>query len=53
MYFLHIYANGTLKPVEIILRREVKRENNGEDEPNWVTLCSYMEMPQQNLLCNY
>jgi hypothetical protein len=23
MYFLHIYANGTLKPVEIILRRQV------------------------------
>jgi hypothetical protein len=35
MYFLSIYEYGTLKPVEVILRRgRGKRENNGSDEPN-------------------
>jgi hypothetical protein len=32
-----IYRYGTLKPVEIILRRGMGEEgNNGGDEPNWV-----------------
>jgi hypothetical protein len=30
-------VNGTLKPVELILERE-KRENNGGDEPNQDTI---------------
>jgi hypothetical protein len=30
-----MYENGTLKPVEVILRRRRgKRRNNGGDEPN-------------------
>jgi hypothetical protein len=35
MYFLYIYNCGTLKPIEIVFRRENwKKENNGGDEPN-------------------
>jgi hypothetical protein len=45
IYFLHMYKHGTLKPVVTILwKGRVKRENNGEDEPNWV----YVEMSQQS-----
>jgi hypothetical protein len=30
MYFLHMYKDGTMKPVEVILRRGTgKRENKG------------------------
>jgi hypothetical protein len=45
-YFLYIYEYGTLKPVEVILRRgRDERENNGRDEPNWGTLyVTYIEM---------
>jgi hypothetical protein len=32
MHFIPMYESGTLKPVEVILRRG--RENNGGDEPN-------------------
>jgi hypothetical protein len=32
-----MYEQGTLKPVEAILRRgRGKRENNGGNEPSWV-----------------
>jgi hypothetical protein len=31
MYFLHMYEYGTLKSVEVILRRREKRGNNGEE----------------------
>jgi hypothetical protein len=42
-----MYEHGTLKPVKVILTREWgKRENNREDEPNWVTIYVYMEMSQ-------
>jgi hypothetical protein len=35
----------TLKPVEVILRREWgKRENHGGDEPNQGTIHAYMEI---------
>jgi hypothetical protein len=42
-----MYEYGTLKLVEVLLRR-VRRmsENNGGNEPNWGTLCTYMEMLQ-------
>jgi hypothetical protein len=54
LYFLHIHEYGTLKPAEVILRRERgKKENNGRDEPNWGTVCVCMEMLQQNSLYNY
>jgi hypothetical protein len=47
MYFLHINEYGTLKSVEVILRRERgKGESNGENEPNQGILYTYMEMPQ-------
>jgi hypothetical protein len=40
-----MYEQGTLKPVEAILRRgRGKRENNGGNEPNWCTLYIYMEI---------
>jgi hypothetical protein len=42
-----MYEYGTLKPVEVILRKErKKKENNGRDESNWSTLYTYMEMSQ-------
>jgi hypothetical protein len=46
MYFLYMYEYGTLKSVEVILRRGWGRgrENNGGDEPNWGILYAYMEM---------
>jgi hypothetical protein len=44
---------GKLKPVETILRRGGGRENNGGDESNLGTLCTYMEMSQQDPLYNY
>jgi hypothetical protein len=31
-----MYEYGTLKPVEVILRKGMgRRDNNGGDEPNW------------------
>jgi hypothetical protein len=46
-YFLYMCEYGSLKPVEGILRRgRGKRENTGEDEPNWGTLYTYMGMSQ-------
>jgi hypothetical protein len=34
-----MYEYGTLKTVEVILRRRRgKRDNNGGNEPNWSTL---------------
>jgi hypothetical protein len=45
-----MYEYGTLKPIEVTLRRWRKRENNGGDESNWGTLYTYMEMSQQNPL---
>jgi hypothetical protein len=45
--FLYVYEYGTLKPVEVILRRgKEKREKNEGDESNWGTLYAYMEMSQ-------
>jgi hypothetical protein len=42
-----MYEYGTLKPVEIILRRrKEKRKNKRGDEPNWGTLYAYMKMSQ-------
>jgi hypothetical protein len=42
-----LYENETLKPVEVILRREMGQDgNNGWDEPNWGTTYIYMEMSQ-------
>jgi hypothetical protein len=47
MYFLHIYEYGTLKSVEVALRRgKRKRESNGGNEPNQCTFYVYMEIPQ-------
>jgi hypothetical protein len=43
MHCLYLYKYGTLKPVEVILRRW-KRKNNREDEPNWGILYAYVEM---------
>jgi hypothetical protein len=34
MYFVYIHENRTTKPVEIILRRGEKRENDGGCEYN-------------------
>jgi hypothetical protein len=34
MYFLYMCEYGTLKPVEVILRRRGKGENNGGGKPN-------------------
>jgi hypothetical protein len=46
-HFLYIYEYGTLINVKVILRRgRGKRENTGEDEPNWGTLYTYMGMSQ-------
>jgi hypothetical protein len=40
-----MYAHKTLKPVEVILRREVKkRENVGNNEPNQGIIKVYMEI---------
>jgi hypothetical protein len=45
VYSLHMYEYGTLKPIEVILRRGWrKRENNGGEEPNQGTLYVHMEM---------
>jgi hypothetical protein len=39
---LHIYVNGTLKPVSHFKKREVKEGNNGRDEPNYMCIvCIY------------
>jgi hypothetical protein len=39
MYYIYLYENKTMKPVEIILSRgRGRRENDGEDEPNQGTL---------------
>jgi hypothetical protein len=39
MCFLYLYAYGTLKPVEIVLRRRKRKgENNEGNEPNQGTL---------------
>jgi hypothetical protein len=44
-----MYEYGTLKPVEVILRRgRGKMENNGADETNKGTLYTYMEISQLN-----
>jgi hypothetical protein len=44
-----MYEYGTLKPVDVTLRRGWgRRENNGGNEPNWSTLYAYMEMSRQN-----
>jgi hypothetical protein len=44
---MHEY--GTLKPVEVILRRgKEEEEDNGGDDPNWGMLYAYMEMSQPN-----
>jgi hypothetical protein len=41
------YEYGTLKPVEVILRKGGgKKENNGGNKPNWSTFYAYMEMSQ-------
>jgi hypothetical protein len=51
MYFLYKYEYGTLKPVEITLKREMgRRENNGGDEPNQGIIHVYIEMPQQTVI---
>jgi hypothetical protein len=44
---------GTLKPVKVTLGRVRRKKENNGDEPNWCTLCTYIEMPQQNSLRNY
>jgi hypothetical protein len=42
-----MYESGTLKLVEVILRRGLeKRENNGGNEPNQGKLYAHMEMSQ-------
>jgi hypothetical protein len=47
MYFLHKHEYGTLKSVEVILRRgRRKRENNGGNETNLGTLYAYMKKLQ-------
>jgi hypothetical protein len=49
MYFLHIYEFGTLKPVEVILR---KRKERGRimEEMNQGIFYTYMEMKPPILL---
>jgi hypothetical protein len=44
---------GTLKPVQVILRRGRKRGRSRRDETNWDTLYVYMEMSQRNPMYNY
>jgi hypothetical protein len=40
-----MYEYGTLKPIEVILRRgRGNRENNGGDESNWGILYSHREL---------
>jgi hypothetical protein len=42
-----MYKYEILKPVEVTLRLTMKvdeRPNNRADEPNWGTVCVYMEM---------
>jgi hypothetical protein len=47
MYFLYNYEYGTLKPMEITLRRKIgDRENKGRDKPIWGTIHVYMELSQ-------
>jgi hypothetical protein len=42
-----MYEYGTLKPVDVILRKgSGRRENNGRDERNPSTLYRYMEISQ-------
>jgi hypothetical protein len=53
MYFLYIYEYGTLTPVEIILRGIREKGEEWRDEPNWDTICTYMEMSHQIPLYNY
>jgi hypothetical protein len=44
-----MYEYGTLKPAEVILKRERrKRKNNGDDEPNGV-YCMYIWKCQMKL----
>jgi hypothetical protein len=42
-----MYEHGTLKPAEVILRRERwKSKNDKGAEPNWGTLHAHMQMLQ-------
>jgi hypothetical protein len=44
MEILHTYKYGTMKPVEVILRRGSEgKKNNGRDEPSLSILNAYME----------
>jgi hypothetical protein len=44
-----VHAYGTLKAVEVILRRTVaEMETNGGEEPNRGTICVDMQVSQQN-----
>jgi hypothetical protein len=46
-----MYEYGTLKPVEVTLRREWSRcENNGGDEPNLGIIYVYVDISQGNTI---
>jgi hypothetical protein len=48
--FLHIYEYGTLKYIEVILRKgRERRENNRRNESNRTILYSFMGMSQSPL----
>jgi hypothetical protein len=48
-----MYEYGTMKPFKSFQDREwEKRENNGEDEPNWRTISVYMDTSHQYHLSN-
>jgi hypothetical protein len=38
MYFIYLYENSTMKPVEIILSERGMMENDSGDEPNQAAL---------------
>jgi hypothetical protein len=57
MYFLYLYEYGTLKPIQVILRRRMgKGETNDRDEPNQGNICIYenitMKLPTYLLYTN-
>jgi hypothetical protein len=52
MYFLYKNEYRIFKPVEITIRRELRRkEKDGGDETFQVIIHMYLEMSQGNSLC--
>jgi hypothetical protein len=44
MYFLYKNEHRIFKPVEITLRKGLRRKKNRGDEPIWVIILIYMEI---------